>query len=96
MDYQKIDSALVAALREAEGGGEARFPVFLRLGAPPPPDATDLLRRLGVETPVSVPGIYPMELEAQDVIELSEKSWVSSIRLAKTSIPKYDGPHSQS
>jgi hypothetical protein len=96
MDYQKLDSALAAALQEGEGGGEARFPVFLRLGAPPPSDATDLLRRLGVETPVAVPSIYPVELAAHDVDELSEKSWVSSIRLARASIPKQDGPHYES
>jgi hypothetical protein len=81
MNYQKLDGQLVTECENA--GGVKQLAVFVRTRVPLPEEALHDLKRLRVSKPDPAQAVFPMELSAGEVADLSDRPWVISIRSSR-------------
>ena len=81
MDFQKLDGALASSLSE-HAGRPIRLPVFLQLRPPLSEEARRMLSACGIQG-AGDDTVLPADLDARQVAELSDQSWVVSIRMAQ-------------
>ena len=83
MNYQKLDAALSAALNDNAMYDELCLEVSVRTLAPPDLAQQQEMRSLGVRGESLQGTIFSAQVSPDDVSELSEKSWVQRLSLAR-------------
>ena len=81
MDYRKVDTGLAAALEEEDDQEAATLTVFIHTDRVPDEEALRILKGFGVS-----PGdglIFTATLSPHTVAQLSEQTWVRSIKLSR-------------
>jgi hypothetical protein len=82
MNYQKLDAALAMAVSEVEDPQEPSLIVFIHtdnLDA----QAITFLNRLGIKGVMDGTDIYTATVSSSTVSQLSQQSWVKSIKLSQ-------------
>jgi hypothetical protein len=80
VDYQKLDSALAAALEESPQ--ETHLSIFIQLDGPPSALTLDNLHRIGVSGNSSLT-IFTARLHPQAIAVLSDQPFVRFLKLAQ-------------
>ena len=86
MDYGKLDGALAMALGRGSSRPE-RLTVFIRIAPELADDAKSLLESYGFDTSGELTAPVSADLRPDEIANLSEQPWVTSIRLARTLRP---------
>ena len=87
MNYRKVDAGLARALSTTSGTEETPFSVFVRTTAETGEEEAAVLADIGCRGVAPGAKIYTAELSPQRIGELSEKPWIHSITLSRTSRP---------
>lgn len=87
MNYQKLDSALAAALHDIQDLEDRCLLVFIHTEPTLNSTAIALLERLGVNSANSGSGIFTATLSANDIALLSNQSWVYYIKHSQKLYP---------
>jgi hypothetical protein len=83
MDYQKIDAALAAALKDVRDPEERVLGVFIHVAPAFGPAEAAFLERLGVSGVTAGRQVFTATLSARAVAELSDQPWVQYLRLSR-------------
>jgi len=83
MDYSKVDAALAAVLSEPTVGSAPLLTVSVRTEGSLDPAQQAELRHLGVQGVEPGRSIFSATISPETVIELTEKSWIRRLSLAR-------------
>ncbi len=83
MDYKKFDAALAMAIDEVDSSEEPTLLVFIHTNQQLDARAVAFLESLGIKDVASDKDIYTATVSSSQVSELSNQSWVKSIKLSQ-------------
>ena len=80
MNYQKLDAALATALNDVQDTQKANLGVFIHTQPILNSEAIAILENLGVSDVTSGKNIFTATLSLNAISQLSEESWVKSLK----------------
>jgi len=83
MDYQKIDTALAAALDDVQDPEERALTVFIHTAHAPSTAEAAILKRLGVRGDTGARQVFTATLSPHAIAELSDQPWVRYLQLSR-------------